>query len=287
MTGFWADPRDRHAGSRTPRPHRAADRGAGGRGQRPYRARLWPHPAVGLAQLPRPGSLGAGALLEDRSRSAASSCRSPAAQAHRARSPPCCCPPDRAVPRRRPRSQPIRLAPGLAARQCRELPSPSRWRRASARPATASSMPSARSDLRSPSGCSKFVIGLLWAASVHGGGRRCSPSPTASTSAFGSVRLIMLGTGLATLRWVVTGARPAARQASCSSCRRCMPGSFGLAHLRHHALHPASACPPRCATPRRGSVSVASSGVLLSGTMWASGALYAGLGGGAFLRHGR
>jgi len=58
-------------------------------------------------------------------------------------------------------------------------------------------------------------------------------------------------------------------------------GSFGLTHLgTMHFIR--ERVPANMRNTAQGLFSVLSSGVLMSGTMWASGALYAGLGGGAF-----
>jgi PPP family 3-phenylpropionic acid transporter len=58
-------------------------------------------------------------------------------------------------------------------------------------------------------------------------------------------------------------------------------GSFGLTHLgTMHYIR--ERVPANMRNSAQGLYAVLSSGVLMSGTMWASGALYAGLGGAAF-----
>lgn len=128
-------------------------------------------------------------------------------------------------------------------------------------------------------GYSKFVIGLLWAASVMAEVLMFAFS-NRFYKAFGSVRLIMLGTGIATLRWVVTALAPPL--AILFVVQTLHAGSFGLTHLgTMHYIR--ERVPASMRNTAQGLYSVLSSGVLMSGTMWASGALYAGLGGGAFL----
>ena len=128
-------------------------------------------------------------------------------------------------------------------------------------------------------GYSKFVIGLLWAASVMAEVLMFAFS-NRFYKAFGSVRLIMLGTGIATLRWVVTALAPPL--AILFVVQTLHAGSFGLTHLgTMHYIR--ERVPASMRNTAQGLYSVLSSGVLMSGTMWASGALFAGLGGGAFL----
>lgn len=128
-------------------------------------------------------------------------------------------------------------------------------------------------------GYSKFVIGLLWAASVMAEVLMFAFS-NRFHRAFGSVRLIMLGTGIATLRWVVTALAPPL--AILFLVQTLHAGSFGLTHLgTMHYIR--ERVPASMRNTAQGLYSVLSSGVLMSGTMWASGMLYAGLGGAAFL----
>lgn len=128
-------------------------------------------------------------------------------------------------------------------------------------------------------GYSKFVIGMLWAASVLAEVLMFAFS-NRFYRAFGSVRLIMLGTGIATLRWTVTAFAPPL--ALLFVVQTLHAGSFGLTHLgTMHFIR--ERVPANMRNTAQGLFSVLSSGVLMSGTMWASGALYAGLGGGAFL----
>ena len=128
-------------------------------------------------------------------------------------------------------------------------------------------------------GLSKFVIGLLWAASVMAEVLMFAFS-NRFYRAFGSVRLIMLGTGLATLRWVVTALAPPL--GILFLVQTLHAGSFGLTHLgTMHYIR--ERVPASMRNTAQGLYSVLSSGVLMSGTMWASGALYEGLGGSAFL----
>jgi len=127
-------------------------------------------------------------------------------------------------------------------------------------------------------GYSKFVIGMLWAASVMAEVLMFAFS-NRFYRAFGSVRLIMLGTGIASIRWVVTALAPPL--GILFLVQTLHAGSFGLTHLgTMHYIR--ERVPANMRNTAQGLYSVLSSGMLLSGTMWASGALYAGLGGGAF-----
>jgi len=127
-------------------------------------------------------------------------------------------------------------------------------------------------------GLSKFVIGMLWAASVLAEVTMFAFSNRFYRT-FGSVRLIMLGTGLATLRWVATALAPPL--GILFLVQTLHAGSFGLTHLgTMHFIR--ERVPASMRNTAQGLYSVVSSGILLSGSMWASGALYAGLGGGAF-----
>ena len=128
-------------------------------------------------------------------------------------------------------------------------------------------------------GYSKFVIGMLWSASVMAEVLMFAFS-NRFYQTFGSVRLIMLGTGLATLRWAITALAPPL--AVLFVVQTLHAGSFGLTHLgTMHYIR--ERVPASMRNTAQGLYAVFSSGVLMSGTMWASGALYAGLGGGAFL----
>jgi len=127
-------------------------------------------------------------------------------------------------------------------------------------------------------GYSKFVIGMLWAASVMAEVLMFAFS-NRFYKAFGSARLIMLGTAIASFRWVVTALAPPL--GILFLVQTLHAGSFGLTHLgTMHYIR--ERVPANMRNTAQGLYSVLSSGVLLSGTMWASGALYAGLGGGAF-----
>jgi PPP family 3-phenylpropionic acid transporter len=127
-------------------------------------------------------------------------------------------------------------------------------------------------------GFSKFVIGMLWAASVMAEVLMFAFS-NRFYKTFGSVRLIMLGTGIAAIRWVVTALAPPL--GILFLVQTLHAGSFGLTHLgTMHYIR--ERVPANMRNTAQGLYSVLSSGVLMSGTMWASGALYAGLGGGAF-----
>lgn len=128
-------------------------------------------------------------------------------------------------------------------------------------------------------GYSKFVIGLLWAASVMAEVLMFAFSNRFYRT-FGSVRLIMLGTGFATLRWVATALAPPL--GVLFLVQTLHSASFGLTHLgTMHYIR--ERVPASMRNTAQGLYSVLSSGVLMSGTMWASGALFEGLGGSAFL----
>ena len=127
-------------------------------------------------------------------------------------------------------------------------------------------------------GYSKLVIGMLWAASVMAEVMMFAFS-NRFYAAFGSVRLIMLGTAIATLRWVVTALAPPL--GILFLVQTLHAGSFGLTHLgTMHYIR--ERVPANMRNTAQGLYSVLSSGILMSTTVWASGALYAGLGGGAF-----
>jgi PPP family 3-phenylpropionic acid transporter len=127
-------------------------------------------------------------------------------------------------------------------------------------------------------GYSKFTIGKLWAASViteivmfafarhfHRG--------------LGSVQLIALGTGLAALRWAVTGLEPPL--GVMYGVQMLHAASFGFTHLgTMHYIR--ENVPDHMRNSVQGIFSALSSGVLMSATMWSSGPLYGALGGHAF-----
>jgi len=128
-------------------------------------------------------------------------------------------------------------------------------------------------------GFSKFIIGLLWAASVLAEVLMFAFS-NRFYRVFGSVRLIMLGTGLAALRWTATGLAPPL--AILFMVQTLHAASFGLTHLG--AMHfIRERVPGHIRNTVQGLYSVLSSGVLLSGAMWMSGPLYGSLGGAAWL----
>lgn len=127
-------------------------------------------------------------------------------------------------------------------------------------------------------GYSKFSIGKLWAASVvteiimFAFARHFY-------KAFGPVRLIVLGTGLAVLRWGVTGLDPPL--GVMFAVQMLHAASFGLTHLG--TMHYISEnVPAHMRNSVQGIFSALSSGVLMSATMWSSGPLYGALGGHAF-----
>ncbi len=127
-------------------------------------------------------------------------------------------------------------------------------------------------------GYSKFVIGLLWAASVLAEVTMFAFS-NRFYRALGSVRLIMLGTGIATLRWTITALAPPL--GLLFAVQTLHAASFGLTHLgTMHYIR--ERVPAGMRNTAQGLYSVLSSGILLSSTMWASGSLYGALGGGAF-----
>ena len=127
-------------------------------------------------------------------------------------------------------------------------------------------------------GYSKFVIGMLWAASVLAEVTMFAFS-NFFHRALGSVRLIMLGTGIATLRWTLTALAPPLGMLF--AVQTLHAGSFGFTHLgTMHYIR--ERVPANMRNTAQGLYSVLSSGILMSGTMWASGSLYGALGGGAF-----
>ena len=127
-------------------------------------------------------------------------------------------------------------------------------------------------------GYSKFVIGLLWAASVMAEVLMFAFS-NRFYRALGSVRLIMLGTGIASLRWLMTGFEPPLL--ALFAIQALHAASFGFTHLgTMHFIR--ERVPENMRNSAQGVYSMFSSGVLMSSTMWASGLLYGALGGGAY-----
>ena len=95
----------------------------------------------------------------------------------------------------------------------------------------------------------------------------------------GSVRLIMLGTAIGCLRWIVTGLEPPL--AILFAVQTLHAASFGFTHLgTMHFIR--EKVPANMRNTAQGLYSVLSSGVLLSSTMWMSGALYVWLGSAAW-----
>jgi PPP family 3-phenylpropionic acid transporter len=127
-------------------------------------------------------------------------------------------------------------------------------------------------------GYSKFTIGKLWAASVLMEVLMFAFS-NRFYRGFGSVGLIVAGTGLATLRWFATGLEPPL--AIMFAVQALHAASFGFTHLgTMHFIR--ERVPENMRNTAQGLFSVLSSGVLLSATMWASGLLYGAFGGAAF-----
>ena len=127
-------------------------------------------------------------------------------------------------------------------------------------------------------GYSKFTIGKLWAVSVLMEVLMFAFSNRFYTR-FGSVGLIMLGTGSPALRWIATGLEPPL--AILFVVQALHAASFGFTHLgTMHYIR--ERVPENMRNTAQGLFSVLSSGVLLSATMWASGTLYGALGGGAY-----
>jgi PPP family 3-phenylpropionic acid transporter len=127
-------------------------------------------------------------------------------------------------------------------------------------------------------GLSTFTIGKLWAVSVLMEVLMFAFS-NRFHRALGSVGLIMLGTGLASLRWIATGLEPPL--AILFAVQALHAASFGFTHLgTMHFIR--ERVPENMRNTAQGLFSVLSSGVLLSSTMWASGLLYGALGGAAY-----
>lgn len=127
-------------------------------------------------------------------------------------------------------------------------------------------------------GYSTFTIGQLWAAGVLVEVLMFAFS-NRFYRAFGSVRLIMLGTALAALRWTATGLEPPL--ALLFAVQALHAASFGFTHLgTMHFIR--ERVPENMRNTAQGIYSMLSSGLLLSSTMWASGFLYGWLGGAAW-----
>ena len=127
-------------------------------------------------------------------------------------------------------------------------------------------------------GYSKFTIGKLWAVGVLAEVLMFAFS-NRFYRALGSVRLIMLGTALAALRWLVTGFEPPLLVLF--AIQSLHAASFGFTHLgTMHFIR--ERVPENMRNSAQGFYSMLSSGVLMSTTMWASGLLYGALGGGAY-----
>jgi PPP family 3-phenylpropionic acid transporter len=127
-------------------------------------------------------------------------------------------------------------------------------------------------------GFSSFTIGKLWAVSVLMEVLMFAFS-NRFYRAFGSIGLIMAGTGLAVLRWTATGLEPPL--ALLFVVQGLHAGSFGFTHLgTMHFIR--ERVPENMRNTAQGLFSVLSSGVMLSSTMWASGLLYGAFGGKAF-----
>jgi len=127
-------------------------------------------------------------------------------------------------------------------------------------------------------GYSKFTIGKLWAVGVLAEVLMFAFS-NRFYRALGSVRLIMLGTALAALRWLVTGFEPPLLVLF--AIQTLHAASFGFTHLgTMHFIR--ERVPENMRNSAQGFYSMLSSGVLMSTTMWASGLLYGALGGGAY-----
>jgi MFS transporter, PPP family, 3-phenylpropionic acid transporter len=127
-------------------------------------------------------------------------------------------------------------------------------------------------------GYSKFSIGQLWAASVI-----TEILMFAFSNRFyrvlGAVNLIAVGTGLAVVRWTITGLDPALELMFVVQMLHA--ATFGFTHLgTMHYMR--EKVPNHMRNSAQGIYSALSSGVLLSATMWSSGPFYAAFGGRAF-----
>ena len=127
-------------------------------------------------------------------------------------------------------------------------------------------------------GYSKLTIGELWAVGVITEVVMFAFS-NRFLRAFGPVNLIVIGTACGVVRWFVIGLEPPL--AILFVVQALHAGTFGLTHLgtmhyiRRHV-------PYGMRNTVQGLFSALSGGILLSATMWASGPLYAMLGGHAF-----
>lgn len=127
-------------------------------------------------------------------------------------------------------------------------------------------------------GYSKFTIGSLWAVGVITEIVMFAFS-NRFHRALGSVNLITLGTGLATLRWAITGLEPPL--AILFAVQMLHAGSFGFTHLgTMHFIR--ETVPARMRNTVQGLFAALNSGILLAATMWSSGPLYGMLGGKAY-----
>ena len=127
-------------------------------------------------------------------------------------------------------------------------------------------------------GFSSFTIGELWAVSVLAEVLMFAFS-NRFYNAFGSVRLILMGTALAALRWVATGLEPPLMVLF--AVQALHAASFGFTHLgTMHFIR--ERVPENMRNTAQGVYSVLSSGVLMAATMWASGPLYGLMGGHAW-----
>jgi PPP family 3-phenylpropionic acid transporter len=127
-------------------------------------------------------------------------------------------------------------------------------------------------------GLSKLVIGELWAAAVITEIVMFAFS-NVFYKKFGAVRLIVIGTGCATLRWFVIGLEPPL--AILFIVQALHAGSFGLTHLgTMHYIR--ENVPDYMRNTVQGLFSALSGGILMAATMWSSGPLYGLLGGHAY-----
>jgi len=127
-------------------------------------------------------------------------------------------------------------------------------------------------------GYSTFTIGKLWAVGVLVEVLMFAFS-NRFYRAFGSIGLIMAGTGIAALRWTAMGLEPPL--AIMFAVQSLHAGSFAFTHLgTMHFIR--ERVPENMRNTAQGLFAVLSSGVMLSSTMWASGQLYGALGGGAY-----
>ena len=127
-------------------------------------------------------------------------------------------------------------------------------------------------------GHGKLTIGTLWAVGVITEIVMFAFS-NRFHRALGSVNLIIVGTGLAAMRWVITGLEPPL--AILFAVQMLHAGSFGFTHLgTMHFIR--ENVPAHMRNTVQGLFSALNSGVLLAATMWSSGTLYGLLGGKAY-----